>query len=94
MPFNNSVIYPFTKESVQSINPGQIGVYGVFKNNTWIYIGRGDIRQRLLDHLNGDIPCILSNQPTSWIAEVTSNDVAREKQLLSEFITTCNQRVG
>ena len=42
-------------------------------------MGRGDIRQRLLDHINGDNPCITRNAPTHWVDEVTSNAEAREK---------------
>lgn len=84
----------FNRARVESITPGQVGVYGLFKQGVWVYVGRGDIRGRLLDHLNGDNACIAAQGPTSWVDEVTSNDVAREKQLIAELTPACNQRVG
>ena len=94
MPFVQQTVRAFTRENVEAITPGQIGVYGLFKAGVWIYIGRGDIRTRLLSHLNGDNPCITRQGATHWVDEVTSDDVNREVQLLGEIATTCNQRVG
>ena len=94
MPFGNNTVRPFTRADVESINPGQNGVYGLFRTGTWVYIGRGDIRDRLLKHLNGDNPCITREVPTSWMSEVTPNDIQREKELIAEFDPVCNRRVG
>jgi len=94
VPFNNNTVRPFTRAGIEAINPNQIGVYGLFKPKVWVYIGRGDIRDRLLKHLNGDNPCITREAPTSWIAEVTSNDVQRERELIAELNSVCNRRVG
>ena len=94
MPFNNNTVRPFTRAGIEAINPNQIGVYGLFKPNTWVYIGRGDIRDRLLKHLKGDNPCITRQAPTSWIGEVTSNNVQREKELIQEYNPVCNRQVG
>jgi hypothetical protein len=79
---------------IETLNPNQLGVYGLFKQGQWIYIGKGDIRQRLLDHLNGDNPCITRQAPTHFVAEVTPSMDERERQLISEFQPTCNQRIG
>lgn len=95
MPFpkeNSSRI--FNRANIEGLDPNQHGVYGLFKEGTWIYVGKGDIRQRLLDHLNGDIPCITREQPTHWIDEVTHDADERERQLILEFTPICNQRVG
>jgi len=94
MPFNNNAVKNFNRVSIEAIDPNQIGVYGIFRDGQWIYVGRGDIRSRLLDHLNGDIPCIQREGATKWVAEVTNNSVARERELILELQPVCNQRVG
>jgi excinuclease UvrABC nuclease subunit len=95
MPFPQQQPRLFTRASVESLNPNQIGVYGIFRQGTWLYVGKGDIRQRLLNHLNGDNPSIIREQPTHWVDEVTIGDPSlREKQLIAEFQPICNQRLG
>jgi len=94
----------FNRGNIEAITPRQMGCYGLFKwqptvsptGGSWIcvYIGKGDIRQRLLDHLNGDNPCITKNRPTHWFDMVTSNMDAVEKALIIEYRPICNQRVG
>lgn len=94
MPFSTSNAYPFTRSAIESLAPDQQGVYGLFKTNVWVYIGKGNIRQRLLDHYNGDNPCITREAPTHWIAEPCRNTDEREEDLLREIPTVCNQRIG
>jgi hypothetical protein len=85
---------PFTRTGIESLTPNQLGVYGLLKQGQWIYVGKGDIRQRLLDHLNGDNPCIAREAPTHFVAEVTPSMDQRERQLTLELQPTRNQRVG
>ena len=95
MPFIQQTSRPFTQQNVEALDMNQRGVYGLFKQNAWVYIGKGDIRQRLLDHLNGDNPCITHQRPTHWLADVMNEDPsAREEQLTLEYRPTCNRRVG
>lgn len=94
MPFPQQESRNFTRAGIEWLKPNQIGVYGIFKANQWIYVGRGDIRSRLLDHLNGDNPLILAYGPTHYVAMVTANDVAAEKQLILELHPVANQKVG
>jgi hypothetical protein len=94
MPFRSNDVRPFTRIAIEALDEGQTGVYGIFRENQWIYIGRGDIRERLLDHLNGDNDCIIAWGPTHWIAEVTPYPLSREIELTVEFNPPCNQRVG
>jgi hypothetical protein len=96
MPFPQQESRPFTREGIEWLKPNQNGVYGIFNSRTWIYIGRGDLRDRLLAHFSGTGggPCILRNNPTHYVSEVTSNDALREKQLIIEFNPVCNQKVG
>lgn len=95
MPFVQQTSRPFTHEDVLAISPGQNGVYGILKQGSWIYVGKADLRERLLDHLNGDNPCILRETPTHWVGEVVQGDPSdREKQLILELDPVCNKRLG
>jgi hypothetical protein len=94
VPFNDRNPKPFNRSTIMLLAPSQTGVYGLFNSVRPVYVGRGEIRQRLLDHLNGDNSCITRNNPTTWLYEVTWNDEAREKELILECQPSCNQRVG
>ena len=87
---------PYTKADIISVDPGQIGVYGLFKGTRAIYIGSGDIFARLIGHLTGDNTCISRHEPDSWTASVTGPDsdpTVREAELISEYTPACNRRV-
>ena len=96
MPFTQQIPRVFIRENIEAINPDQFGVYGLFKEGVWIYVGKGNIRKRLLDHLNGDNPCIVKAQPIHWVYEVCIDPVMslREKQLILDCTPLCNQQVG
>jgi hypothetical protein len=94
MPFPQQSPTAFTRRDIEAINPNQFGVYGLFRQGYWVYVGKGDIRQRLLAHLNGDNFCITTQAPTHFVTEVTTNMDERERQLISELQPYCNQRVG
>ena len=97
MPWNNT--NPFAYHSVGMITgaPAASGVYGIYNAQQWIYIGESqNIQARLLQHLNGDNPCIARLNPTSFMFELSPDNqrVARQNQLILEFPTACNQRLG
>jgi len=95
MPFSQQTPRLFTRQNIEALRPNQNGVYGLFKQGVWIYVGKGDIRQRLLDHLNGDNLLITLQQPTHWVDEIVQGDPsAREKQLIVELNPICNQKIG
>ena len=94
MPFPKQAGRPFTQADVESLKQNQRGVYGLYRPGVWIYIGKGNLRLRLLDHLYGDNPCITREGPTHWVGELTTNMDARERQLILEFDPICNRRVG
>jgi hypothetical protein len=52
MPFPQQNPIAFTQQGIESLNPDQYGCYGIFNSIRWIYVGKGDIRSRLLAHLN------------------------------------------
>jgi excinuclease UvrABC nuclease subunit len=87
--------YPFTRQNVDRSPEGK-GVYGLVKdaNETIVYIGRGNIRERLQAHFNGDNDCITEQAPTHYYREVCSNSIAREKELLRAYRTLCNEKIG
>ena len=93
MPFTH-LRRPFNKESILTLDPNQNGVYGIFSYSSAVYIGSGDLRERLLAHLNGDNHCITQNHPKEWTAEVVSGDPKeREGELIREYNPVCNQVV-
>ncbi|MFZ0634344.1 MAG: hypothetical protein WA755_05540 [Candidatus Acidiferrales bacterium] len=87
--------FAFTEANVDN-SPNADGVYGLVRGpkNTIVYIGRGNIRERLQSHFNGDDSCIAKSQPTAYYREVCSNSVAREKELLRAYSTLCNEKIG
>lgn len=91
MPFPHDM-RPYTKARVGKLNPNQNGVYGVFRDSEAIYIGSGDIRERLLAHLNDDNECITREKPNQWTAIVFSGDpTKREGELILEYQPVCNK---
>lgn len=95
MGFPHQTPRKFNRENVLTIRPGQRGVYGLYHSNAWVYVGQSDdIRRRLLEHLNGDNPCITRNRPTHWVDWVTNDTDRIEEELIRELKPVCNRRVG
>jgi hypothetical protein len=94
MPFPPQTPRLFTKAAIENLNPNQNGVYGIYRQDCWIYVGRGDIRARLLSHVSGNNPAITAQRPTHFFAIVTANDVVVERQLIVELNPVANQKVG
>jgi hypothetical protein len=83
---------PYTIENILILNPNQKGVYGIFRDATAIYIGSGDIKERMLAHINGDNPLITQNTPNLWTAGVVLGDpTEREGELIQEYRPTANR---
>lgn len=93
MPFPEQFARPFSREAIESLTPNQFGVYGILNANGWIYVGRGNIRERLLAHLTGadGIPGIRLNRPTRFVTEITGNSAMRERELIAELDPVCNR---
>lgn len=85
MPFPKQEPRFYTKNNIEAITPSQLGCYGIIASGAVIYVGKGDIRNRLLAHLNGDNACISGRLPTHWVDEVTADMDRREKELILEF---------
>ena len=39
---------PFTRAGIEALAPNQMGCYGIYRQGQCVYVGRGDIRTRLL----------------------------------------------
>jgi len=93
VPFPQQNARPFRRDSIESLTPNQHGVYGIRNADGWIYIGRGDIRERLLDHLDGigENGEIRRQRPTRFVTEITENDAVREAELIAELDPVCNR---
>ena len=94
MPFPDQDTKEYNRQNVESMDPNQFGCYGLYRHGHWIYVGKGDIRERLLDHINGDNPCIALEEPTHWVDIVTADMDNEEKRLILEFDPACTIRVG
>jgi hypothetical protein len=93
MPFPQQNPIAFTQQGIESLNPDQYGCYGIFNSTRWIYVGKGDIRTRLLAHLNAS-PCINRLSPTHYVTLLTADMDNAEKRLILELTPACNQKVG
>src|SRR6266478_9963411 len=64
--------YRFQRESILLNAPESSGVYGLY-SALWIHIGEADdIRERLLEELFSDDPCIRTYQPSGFAFELVS----------------------
>ena len=94
MLFPQQTPWSYTRADIERLTLDQMGVYGIYRENRWVYVGSGDMRTRLLAHVSGDNLCIKREQPTHWVGEVTSDYVRRGRELILEMDPACNQRVG
>lgn len=91
--------YKYDKTTVNSTAPADSGVYGIFRQNDWVYWGEAvNIRDRLVQHLDSDWrenPCIPNNHPTGFCFELVKQ--ARVK-LQDYYIlmkgSLCNKKLG
>ncbi len=93
MPFNKP-LRPYTMLDVTKVSAGQVGVYGLFSRGTCVYVGVGDIREKIVGHLTGDSTVIARASPDQWTAEITPNHTARLKALVAELKPACNRKAG
>jgi len=94
MPYKGQSRFLFRRESIESLRINPMGIYRLYRDALCIYIGKGDIRKRLLEHLNGDNPCITREAPNYWDFEEIINMDEREKQLIRELDPVCNKKMG
>jgi excinuclease UvrABC nuclease subunit len=97
MGFNKSSGYVFSEAGIAAYAPRESGVYGIYKEGTWIYIGEArDIEARLYEHLRGESDQsarILRQRPTGFIFERCDarTRTTREAQLIAELTPISNR---
>ncbi len=97
MPWNGTNGFLYNEQSVIDNAPPSSGVYSIFRENHWIYIGEsGNIRDRLLEHIRRrENQRIDRSMPTHFAYELVAvNRVARQDALILELNPSCNQRLG
>ncbi len=93
MPFQGDN-RPFSRKDVMAFPGFRPGVYGIFKDNTALFVGNsGDIKARMLRHVNNDNPNITASGPNLWMAEIMAGAgqakiEERQKQLIDEYKPT------
>lgn len=98
MPWNGTTGFRFDTSSVIANAPDASGVYALFNQGVWVYIGESqNIRERLLQHIaNEQNACVRRSNP-QWFAYepvLPVYRVVRQDQLILELHPTCNQRLG
>jgi hypothetical protein len=94
MPFQGEK-RPYNRKDVMAFPGFRPGVYGIFKEGVALFVGNsGDIKARMLRHVNNDNPNITANEPNIWYAEIMAGAgqariEERQKQLIAEYTPVC-----
>lgn len=89
--------FAFNELSINISAPEASGVYALYRQDAWVYIGESkNIRNRLLEHLRIQGTCIAQNRPTGFQFELVQEwaRVARQDELIAALSPICNQRFG
>lgn len=92
MPWRNRG-FLYNANSIFKHAPRASGVYAIFREGYWIYIGQADdIRDRLMAHLNGEDRCIARYLPTAFSFELWAPGERSDRwhELVSELNPPCN----
>jgi hypothetical protein len=85
----------WTGERIIRRAPRASGVYAIFNNDGWIYVGEaGNIRARLLAHFDVPNACIKRSAPMGFQFELVpaKQRLARKSKLIGELKPVCNRR--
>lgn len=93
MKFPAVTVRAFRRTTIEAYAPNLDGVYALLKNGSYVYIGKGRIRERLLAHNAGDNPCITRQAPTHFLYSMppTSEIDKVEKELIDHYDPPCNR---
>lgn len=80
--------YYFIAENADR-SPDHDGVYALVRGDKVIYIGSGNIRERLQRHFKGDNPCITREAPTAYYRETCPDYRERERELREAYPPLC-----
>lgn len=92
MPWKGTEKFPLGTFTVLEKSPPEPGVYALYAGRKWVYVGQSEnIQLRLLRHLNGPDPCIITHDVTSFAYELVPADgrVSRQEELIVECRPAC-----
>jgi len=93
MPWQGT-LFIFNRQTVMASGPRTAGVYALWRNDHWIYVGQStNIFERLLEHLSAADGCIARELPTGFGFELIADERgrhAREGELIRELSPVCN----
>ena len=94
MPWQGT-LFTFNRSTVMASGPSTAGVYALWRDDRWIYIGQSaNIFERLLEHLSATDDCITRERPSGFgfelIADARGRE-AREGELIRELSPVCNR---
>jgi hypothetical protein len=93
MPWQGT-LFAFNARTVMASGPRTSGVYALWRNERWIYIGQSaNIYERLLEHLGGDEDCVARERPTGFGFELIADAagrLTRQGELVRELAPVCN----
>jgi hypothetical protein len=87
------VNFLWSRARIISHVPPAAGVYAIWRSDAWIYVGETtDLLVRLLEHFEGNPPCIARQEPTAFGFELVPGEgrVARQNWLISQLRPLCN----
>jgi hypothetical protein len=96
MPWGNRG-FTYNATSISKHAPNVSGVYAIFREGLWIYIGETDnIRSSLQAHINEADRCITRYRPTGFSFELwpAGERIQRYYDLISELSPPCNHVFG
>lgn len=97
MPLNDGTGYTFSESGILASAPKKSGVYVIYNQAQWIYVGEAqDIELRLLSHQRGESdqsPRILRQNPTGFDFETcdAATRVTRERYWINKLDPVCNR---
>jgi len=96
MPFDATTGHSFSEAGIATYAPRESGVYGIYSNQQWIYVGCSEnIEKSLYAHLHRQSEesyCILSRSPTDFVFDLGSEmwPKIRAEGLIQELKPACN----
>lgn len=93
MPFPDQARRSFAAAEIERLPPGKRGVYGLFNDAGCVFVGKGNLRERLLLHLKSgyteEAHCVRKNAPAWFLIEETENFIVRHMGLVVEYAPRC-----
>ncbi len=96
MAFNSNTGNSFSEAGIATYAPCEPGVYGIYSNQQWIYVGESEnIEKSLYAHLHRQSEesyCILSRGPTHFVFDLGDEmwRKIRAEGLIEELRPACN----